>query len=317
MSGGAMGAGAMLVQPTFERPSRFAAFGFLGWLTGTVAWWALALAPLPTPPEWLDRARAVCFGSPPGGLPDTWGWMLLALGPLSLLAFLAAVWGRDLLAWARRLTGTVPGAFLLGAIALPPLLAAGWLAERASAIDRAAAGPVALSAAEGEKLPATYPRSADPAPPIRLVDQSGARLDPASLAGRPALVTFAYAHCRTVCPGLVNAVKGASETLGTRTSTLVVTLDPWRDTPSALPGLAQAWSLDRPGTHLLSGEIDEVVAVQAAYGLGSVRDESTGEITHPGLVFVLDGEGRIAYRFLNPPASWLVDAVSRLERERA
>ena len=320
MSAGAIGVGesrTMLAPPTPARPSRFAAFGFLGWLAGTVVWWALALAPLPAPPEWLDRARAVCFGSPPGGLPDTWGWMLLALGPFSLLAFLAAVWGRDLVAWVRRLSGTVAGALLLGAVALPPLLLAGWLAERSAAIERASAGPLALSAAEGERLPPAYPRGADPAPAIRLVDQRGARLDPAALAGRPTLVTFAYAHCRTVCPGLVNSVKGASERLGGRASTLIVTLDPWRDTPSALPGLAAAWQLDRPGVHLLSGAVDEVVAVQVAYGLGSVRDESTGEITHPGLVFVLDGEGRIAYRFLNPPASWLVDAVARLEREPA
>lgn len=304
--------------PSPARPSRFAVFAFFGWLGGTLLWWALAFAPLPAPQEWLDRARAVCFGSPPGGLPDSWGWMLLALGPTSLFVFLAAVWGRDLVAWARRLSGTIPGLFVLGALLLPPLLGGAWLAERAAAVERATAGPATLAAPEGERLPETYPRSADAAPAIRLLDQSGVRLEPAATAGRPTVVTFAYAHCRTVCPGLVYAVRGAAEKLGPRASALVVTLDPWRDTPSSLPSLAEAWGLDRlPQVHMLSGEVDEVLAIHAAYGLGAVRDEATGEITHPGLVFVLDGEGRIAYRFLNPPASWLVDAVARLEREPA
>lgn len=175
-----MGAGTMLAHPTFDRPSRFAAFGFLGWLAGTAAWWALALAPLPAPPEWLDRARAVRFGSPPGGLPDTWGWMLLALGPLSLAAFLFAVWGRDLSAWARRLAGTVPGAILLGAFALPPLLLAGWLAQRAAALERAAAGPVALSAAEGSGCPP--PTRA--APTRRRRSRSSTRAAPGSTPAR-------------------------------------------------------------------------------------------------------------------------------------
>lgn len=304
--------------PSPDRPSRFAAFAFVGWLGGTLLWWALAFAPLPAPQEWLDRARAVCFGSPPGGLPDNWGWMLLALGPASLFAFLAAVWGRDLVAWARRLSGTIPGLFVLGALLLPPLLGGAWLAERAAAVERATAGPTTLAAPEGERLPENYPRSADEAPAIHLLDQSGVRLEPTATAGRPTVVTFAYAHCRTVCPGLVYAVRGAAERLGPRASALVVTLDPWRDTPSSLPSLAEAWGLDRlPQVHMLSGDVDEVLAVHAAYGLGAVRDEATGEITHPGLVFVLDRDGRIAYRFLNPPASWLVDAVVRLEREPA
>ncbi len=304
--------------PVSRSPSRFAAFGFLGWLAATAAWWGMALAPLPAPPEWLDRARAVCFGSPPGGLPDTWGWMLLVASPLSILVFLVAVWGRDLAAWSRRLSGTAAGAVLLGAVALPPLLAGAWLIERRAEIARLSAGPVALSAAEGEPLPAAYPRSFDPAPAIPLVDQHGARLEPAALAGKPAIVTFAYAHCATVCPGLVRSVRLAGERAGPRATALFVTLDPWRDTPSSLPTLAQAWGVAAvPGARLLSGAVEEVLAVHEAYGLGAVRDEATGEITHPGLVFVLDGEGRIAFRFLNPPASWLVGAVARLERERA
>lgn len=298
------------------RPSGFVAFAFLGWLAATTLWWALALAPLPAPPEWLDRARAVCFGSPPGGLPDTWGWMLLALGPPSLLAFLVAVWHRDLAAWARRLSASAAGIAFLVSLAAPPLLATFWLAERVQAIERGLSSSTALAAEEGERLPVAYPRASDPAPAVDLVDQSGERFSSSRFTGKPALVTFAYAHCQTVCPGLVHAVRGAAEQLGERVTSVVITLDPWRDTPSSLPALAKAWGFARsPGLRLLSGEIDEVLAVHSGYGLQPSRDPATGEIGHPGLVFVLDREGRIAYRFLNPPASWLVDAVGRLASE--
>jgi protein SCO1/2 len=299
-----------------SRPSRFAAFAFLGWLAATTLWWALALAPLPVPPEWLDRARAVCFGSAPGGLPDSWGWMLLALGPLSLLAFLVAVWHRDLAAWSRRLSASAAGIAFLASLAAPPLLAMFWLADRVEARERGLSASTALAADEGDRLPAAYPRASDPAPAIELVDQRGENFSSSEFAGRPALVTFAYAHCQTVCPGLVYAVRGAAEQLGDRATPVVITLDPWRDTPSSLPALARAWGFDRsPGLRLLSGEIEEVLAVQHGYGMQPSRDAATGEIGHPGLVFVLDPEGRIAYRFLNPPASWLVDAVGRLASE--
>ena len=58
----------------------------------TVAWWALALWPVPGDPEWLTRARAVCFNTGPDGMPDVSGWILLIGQPLGMLMFLLVVW---------------------------------------------------------------------------------------------------------------------------------------------------------------------------------------------------------------------------------
>lgn len=49
-------------------------------------------------------------------------------------------------------------------------------------------------------------------------------------------------------------VRGASEPV-----MIVLTLDPWRDTPARLPALASAWGLG-PDAYLLSGEVVEVEA---------------------------------------------------------
>jgi protein SCO1/2 len=299
------------------RFSPFAAAAFAGWLGVTAVWWALAFAPLPVPGAWLAAARAVCFGTLPNGLPDTWGWMLLVLGPASMLAFLLAVWGREVGSSGRWLARRPGG---LVALAVAVAAASGslaWIGKRvvaASAVEGATV-PVAR-----EALPEGYPRGFDAAPALGLVDQAGAELAVADLGGRPALVTFAYGHCATMCPTLVTTLHRAVGSFPAETAptVVVVTLDPWRDTPGSLPSIVSGWGLDRmPRSHVLSGEVARVETVRENWGVPAERDTSTGEITHPGLIFVLDRDGRLAYRFLNPPAEWVVEAVARLGREPA
>ncbi len=304
--------------PPTERFAPFAATAFASWLIVTVLWWALAFAPLPAPPEWLTRTREICFGTLPNGLPDTWGWMMLILAPVSMLVFLLAVWGPELRVSASWLARRRWGALLLVALVLLTASAAVWLSGRVAQAQKVA------SAWDwddlGEPLPEHYPRGKTPAPALGLVDQHGQRLELADLAGRPVLVTFAFAHCVTVCPVLVNSLQRASELIPqeTQPALLVVTLDPWRDTPGSLPGIVQAWGLDRyPNARVLSGTVEEVERVRESWGMTATRDESTGEIVHPALVYVLDTEGRLAYQFLNPPPSWLAEAVRRLVADAA
>ena len=68
---------------------RAALVALAGLFAITVAWWALALWPSPgAPPQWLLRARAVCFNAGPNGLPDASGWMLLIGQPIGMFAVL-------------------------------------------------------------------------------------------------------------------------------------------------------------------------------------------------------------------------------------
>lgn len=294
------------------RLDAFATSAFTAWLLVTLSWWALAFAPLPVPPDWLRSARAVCFGSTPDGVPDTWGWMLLVLGPLSVLVFLAAVWGRELLASARWLAGRTAGTAALVAVALGPLAGLVWVGERVASARQL--GDYA-SFDEGA-LPETYPRSTQAAPPFALVDQHGAEIGLATFAGRPLLVGFAYSHCQTVCPVVVDTVRQAARGLGGETPVLLVTLDPRRDTPRRLPSLAASWQLAGLGdARVASGDVAAVEGMLAEWNVPIARDPQTGEISHPALIYVVDGEGRLAYAFTNPPAGWLVEAVRRLERE--
>jgi hypothetical protein len=63
---------------------------------------------------------------------------------------------------------------------------------------------------------------------------------------------------------------------------------------------------------LSSRRVDDVLRVVDRYGVTSSRDERTGDILHPGLVFVIDADGRLAYTFSNPPAAWVREGLRRL-----
>jgi protein SCO1/2 len=270
------------------------ALGFLAVVTA--AWWAFALWPVSEQPAaWLVRARYVCFNVGPSGLPDASGWLLLIGQPIGMLAALMAIWGDAVRGGLRRVAARTGGRALLGACALALLAGLGAAAARV-ADPRSAPVPFALD----EALPETYPRLDQPAPALGLVDQSGARLELAALRGRPALVTFAFAHCEAVCPAIVRQVAEAqrrvreSAALEQVPRVVVVTLDPWRDTPSRLPSLADGFGLEADA-FVLSGAVDDVNALLDRWNVARGRDEKTGEVVHPPLVYVLDAEGRIAF----------------------
>ena len=127
-------------------------------------------------------------------------------------------------------------------------------------------------------------------------------------------MTFAFAHCRTVCPVVVRTVREAAHRLGGAATVVVVTLDPWRDRPSALPSMLTAWQLDDlPAAHVLSGEVEQVLKTLDVWNMPIQRDERTGDVTHPALVYVVAADGALAYSFHNPPVEWVVEAVERLD----
>ena len=292
-------------------PRSFAFWTFVAWLAITILWWALAFAPLPRTAEWLAEARTVCFGTLPNGLPDTWGWVSLVGTPLAMLAFLVAVWGRELGGDLRELGSSRVGRVVLACLLFLPLVGVFQVGTRIAEARRMQA---ALEFTElPESLPDAYPRGTEPAPATRLVDQSGAEFSIDQLRGRPVLVTFAFAHCETVCPVVVNTVRSAArEAAELEPAVVVVTLDPWRDRPSTLERLASHWDLEGLSAHVLSGEVEDVLASLDEWQMPHDRDPQNGDIAHPALVHVLDPEGRMAYAFLNPPVEWVVEAASRV-----
>ncbi|MBA3889071.1 MAG: SCO family protein [Gemmatimonadaceae bacterium] len=257
----------------------------------TASWWALALWPTAdTAPEWLIRTRDTCFGTAETGLPDAGGWMVMTGPPLSMLLVLFAGWGRDVTAGIRRMGEGVTGQLALGSVAA--LLAVGMLGVSVR-VRVADARPFASSRTEA--VAGQLNRLNDKPKALTLVDQRGDTVSLAQFAGRPVIVTFAYANCHTICPVIVNEVMSARDKLVMQDPVvLIVTLDPWRDTPSRLPSIATRWGLTGDA-YVLSGTPETVERVLSGWRIPRARNEKTGDLTHPSLVYVVTPDGRIAY----------------------
>jgi protein SCO1/2 len=153
----------------------------------------------------------------------------------------------------------------------------------------------------------------DPAPSLSLGDQSGRTVTLQSFLGRPVIVTFAFAHCETVCPLIVSDVLAARRQIdGVPPPVLIITLDPWRDTPSRLPSIARTWGLDADtGAHVLSGPTGAVERTLNSWRVPRTRNQKTGDISHPSIVYVIGADGRIAF-VVNGGADAIAAAVRAL-----
>ena len=256
----------------------------------TVAWWALALWPVGlVEPEWLARTRAACFGSVRGGLPDAGGWILLVGEPLGMAAMIALVFRRSLHRDLQWIVAHRAWRFLLVSLGSMAMLVIALLAGRAAGLWTA----VSRRTSAGESRPQRVDRQA---PDIGLIDQNGRRVSLARQMPERVLLTFAFGHCSTVCPAIVSTLQRARRDARRQdVPILILTVDPWRDTPDRLPTLAEHWSV-RGGDRVLSGDIDDVNRVLDALGVGRNRNTTTGDIEHLGTVMVVAQRGQVVWR---------------------
>ncbi len=290
---------------------RGAMAGLVALLAVTVAWWALALWPVEgIPPAWLERARLVCFNAGPSELPDASGWLLLVGQPIGMLALLMVIAGDAVRAGLRQAFASPAG--LLCIASCGGVLLAGLVL----AAVRVAGAPGDAEWLENARapVPANYPRLDRPLPGLPgLVDQHGEAFAWERLQGRPALLTFGFGHCATVCPMTVMSAREVQERFraeGRAVELVVITLDPWRDTPARLPSLAEQFHLGagqgsgaqvgaadgvRPRSYMLSGTVEAVNSALDALQVARERVPDTGDIVHPALVYLLDAKGMIAY----------------------
>lgn len=300
-----------MTRARLESDQRWAllALGAIGVVT--IGWWALALWPVPGNPEWLTRARTVCFNSGPDGMPDVSGWILLIGQPLGMLGFLLVVWSGPVFGGLGVLSSRASGRLVLfaaGMVLIAGLFGVSLRVGQASA--RATAPRLA------DLVPAAdVPRLDRPAAGLGLVNQRGEVVRLVDLAGGPAIVTFAFGHCADICPMVVSGARLARDRVREKGEDdipiVVVTLDPWRDTPARLRELAERWELGA-GDQLLGGSVEEVEAVLDAWNVARQRNPSTGDIAHPALVYVLDGEGRVAFATVAAGPETLAELIARM-----
>lgn len=268
----------------------------------TAAWWGLALWPVPGEvPAWLAATRAVCFGTVANGLPGPTGWLVLIGEPIAMGIALMIIAGEALPSALRAAAAYRPGRAALagsGLLILGGLVLAGVRVARATSLTP----PTAAQDDVVESLD-TLP------PPIALPDQRGEPFTLDRFRGRAVIVTFAYGHCSTVCPIVIHELNRARALLDHQPVIVVVSLDPWRDTPSRLASIADKWALG-PDGFVLGGTVAETEATLDRWNVARTRDPLSGEVTHTTPVFLIAPDGSLAYRVA--PAA---ETIARLVRE--
>jgi protein SCO1/2 len=237
--------------------------------------------------------------------------------------------------WALAMAMTVPQALLAAMVALlwwqplRELFARPWAMARYAAVaavllGSAAGGVTALASdpATGElPFPAEALRTAHRAPELVLTNQSDESVDLSALRGKVVMLTAVYASCPHTCPLVLTQSKRAIAELTPaereQLRVIAVTLDPARDSPEVLAGIARMQEMPAPLYNLVTGETDEVERVLDEMGVARQRDPETGIIDHASLFILVDRDGKVAYRLGlgERQERWLVSALRVLLRE--
>ncbi|HUL78733.1 MAG TPA: SCO family protein [Vicinamibacteria bacterium] len=177
--------------------------------------------------------------------------------------------------------------------------------------------PVAISSGDDPAAYAPYTYDpVEPAPPLDLIDQTGARFSLTQLRGKTALVSFGYSHCPDVCPTTLAIDRDVLLQRGSDAAVVFVTIDPARDTSAALTEYLKYFGAPMIG---LTGSDAAIAATAAAWHVGYEKGEVSANgsysMTHTAGTFVVDPAGNL--RFLYPyatPANVLVGAIDGLTR---
>lgn len=146
-------------------------------------------------------------------------------------------------------------------------------------------------------------QSPHPAPEMEgLVYSNGETVDIAALRGEVVFVYFGYTHCPDVCPLTLATVDRALDDLGddaSRVETLMVTVDPERDTRELLGDYVANFNDEFRGVW---GPEPDVRAVATQYGVSyQYEDAEDGGylVTHTASLLTIDPDGalRIVYPF--------------------
>jgi protein SCO1 len=131
------------------------------------------------------------------------------------------------------------------------------------------------------------------APPTAGRDSTG-NLVSVPEGGRPALVTFLYAHCTTSCPLIAGEVAAALDEVGAGTAakidTVAISVDPVGDTPTAVNSFLSVHNLTGRMSYII-GSRAELAPMWQAWG---IRAQPTNAIrsTHTALVVLVNRQGQ-------------------------
>ena len=181
----------------------------------------------------------------------------------------------------------------------PLIVAAALLAACSPAAETGpetgAAAPAETAQSGGDQadcLSRAYPEIGGP---ISLVSSTGARVTEADFKGKPTLVYFGFTYCPDVCPLTLQTVAAAYKKLPegmAHPQTLLISVDPARDTPEALATYVSSKAFPE-GLLGLTGTEEEIRAAADAFKADYARIEQPESLAgytmdHTSLLYLMD-----------------------------
>jgi protein SCO1/2 len=192
-----------------------------------------------------------------------------------------AVSFRDSIAWPRR--GAALAALL---VLLVPALACSPAPSSQRASARAGALELQTFDFGGDfELPSHTGK------PFRLAEQRG----------KAVLLFFGYTYCPDICPTTLATMAQVEKLLGDerrRLQTVLVSVDPERDTPDRLKEYVEHFGINAVAVTGPPAALDDLVTKYAAYYEKQASDSAMGYLVdHTSRLYLIDPKGRIRYLF--------------------
>jgi protein SCO1 len=262
--------------------------------------------------RFMTDFRAWCFGYDPntGSMQWTAAWIMLT-EPILLQVIILALWRKSLMEMVRfRPRELIPQ--VSAALATIGLIAGSllWMA----AVDAAATDEIPA-------FPAERIRTTLIPPAIELHNQHGDLVRLSDHLGEVVLMTAIYSTCSTACPMIMFQAKRTIEELTDEEradlTVMAISLDPERDSLESMAHAAAVYGMDAPKFQFLNGEPDHVNRILDQLSVARIRNTKTDEIDHVSIYYLVDRQGRIAYRFTlsDRHQSWLGEALRQLLAE--
>jgi protein SCO1/2 len=189
-----------------------------------------------------------------------------------------------------------------------------------SAVERTGHAPLTEAAPAGPRMELVAP--GEPAPDVRLTDETGAARMLSEWRGRTLAVTFIYTRCPLpdFCPRMDRHFAAVQREVLTdarlrdRVTLLSISFDPLFDTPEVLAGHARRARADPGVWRFVTGEREAIRAFALRFGVSIVGEEAdVKNIVHNLRTAVVAPDGTIVHIFSGndwTPAE-LLDALRR------
>jgi protein SCO1/2 len=151
---------------------------------------------------------------------------------------------------------------------------------------------------------------------FELTGEEGQIVNANTLRGKPTLLYFGFTNCPGICPATLGQISVALGELGPdaeKFQVLLVSVDPKRDTPSAMKAYTERFG---PWLNGLTGEHADLKALNNAYKVDfqALQTDPDGnyDVMHSNRVFAFDAQG--GCKLLLPDMTDTPAVVSDLRR---